>query len=233
MGKRLWGSTRCHQYNGRERYLPWCSAATGPHRLVDGHLGITPAISHSRPYLLTMQHSQAFPQPPEAFFTCWAAPHRPSRLAAAQPGDQRKSPKTVTETQRVYWTGLGLTCTQKSSWSNTLTVCRRQNTTATFPTQGRRGAAIYRGNWRQVGSLELPGKPASGAGAKPAGSYRLSPIIKRTGEFCEWNRAGSSRRCPECKRMAILSGLTIHRVKRHLLKSIYVASNICFALVLA
>ena len=87
-----------------------------------------------------------------------------------------------------------------------------------LPYSGEESAAIYRGNWCQVGSSGLPGKPAWGR-AKPAGGYGLSPIIKRAGEFCEWNRARSSRRCLEHKRMAILSGLTMHRVKRHLLKS--------------
>lgn len=120
-------------------------SSTGPHRLVDGHLGITPAISHPRPYLLTTQHLQASPPPPEALFTGWVASHRPSSLAAAQPGDQRKSPKTVTETPRVYWTGLGLTCALKGAWGDSLTVCRRQNMAATFPTQGRRALPFIGG----------------------------------------------------------------------------------------
>ena len=115
--KRLWGFTGCHQYNGRERRLPWWSAATGPHRPADGHLRITPGIAHSRPYFSTSQCSREFPWPPDWLFNGWATPYRPTSLVVAQPGDWRQSPESAKETSLDCWTGLVPACTE-SSWSD-------------------------------------------------------------------------------------------------------------------
>ena len=84
-----------------------------PHRLVDGHLGITPAISHSRPYLLTMQHSQAFPQPPEALFTVGWHPTGHQALQLPSLGTKERAQDSDRDTKGLLDRAGSYLCTEK------------------------------------------------------------------------------------------------------------------------
>ena len=80
---------------------------------------------------------------------------------------------------------------------------------------GRKDMAIFvtwgRKRLSFIGSIDvrlshqLPGKPAAGAGGNHVGSYWLSPMIQRTGQWREWSRGWTVN-----KRTAILNDLTMH-----------------------
>ena len=85
---------------------------------------------------------------------------------------------------------------------------------------GRKDMAIFviwgRKRLSSIGSIDvrlshqLPGKPAAGAGGKHVGSYWLSPMIQKIGQWREWSGDWSSRGWTENKKTAILNGLTMH-----------------------
>ena len=124
-----------------------------PHRLVDSHLGITPAIFHSPslfPDILALTG---------VFSASWLAlqllgcTRGPASLVTAQCGDWRKSPETVTETLTVYWTG-DLTGPQQKvlEWHPTVNGSWQADHGSHLRCLVGKEATIYRGNWHQVGS---------------------------------------------------------------------------------
>ena len=118
-----------------------------------------PQVSIPPLYIPTSWSSVEFPQSPGWLTNCWVAPHRTASLVDAKPGDWPMSPETATETSVVYWT-RGSYRPEVRPWSDVPTVCIRTQQ-LTLLHRGEE-AAIYRGNWHQIGSSVTKGTSSWG-----------------------------------------------------------------------
>ena len=101
---------------------------------------------------------------------------------------RRKSLETATERDTSGLVDRESYKSEAKHWSNMppCTADSGQDSAAIFAIQGRQRLPFTGGIDVQL-AHQLPGKPEAGKGSKLVGSYRLSPMIKRIGQSCEYS----------------------------------------------